>query len=140
MAARPLSPSSPWREGRLAQVNAHYAAYLAAGFPTAEFDAQPEPETLQCRDELDRTNWLGLLMKCQAKIAMGRGEEPCDPPIRCTSNRMYAVSHEEAQARMYGLLDQVGQAQANWWRLKDAVRDCPSREALSLIDLEEGWP
>jgi hypothetical protein len=133
-------PFEAYRARRVEQVNRRYDAYLAAGFPTADFDGQPEPETLQCRHELDRTNWLGLLIKCLAARDAGAGDVPMDPPIRCTSNRMYAVTYTDALARMFVLLDQAGAAQANWWRLKDLVRDCERREDLARIDLEEGWP
>jgi hypothetical protein len=134
-----LRPFEAYRARRISEVNARYDAVLAQGFATADFGDQPEPETLQCRGELDRTNWLGLTLKAQAMISAGLGDEPCSPPIRCTSNRMYAVTYTDALARMFDLLDRVGRAQANWWRLKDAVRDCPTREGLNDIDLEEGW-
>jgi hypothetical protein len=125
---------------RLAEVDAAYQAVLGQGFATADFAGQPEPETLQCRDELDRTNWLGLVFKCQFAIQAAAGEAPIDPPIRCTSNRMYAVTYNDALSRMLVLLAQVGAAQANWWRLKDLVRAAASNDALRVIDLSEGWP
>lgn len=125
---------------RIAQVNAAYDRYLERGFPTADFDGQPESETLQCRNELDRTNWMGLLIKCLALRDEGYGEAPIDPPIRCTSNRMYAVTVNDCIARMFALLELVGAAQSRWWALKDAVRDCPTRQGLAEIDLEAGWP
>lgn len=125
---------------RILDVTRAYEAVLAQGFATADFDGQPEPETLQCRDELDRTNWLGLVFKCQFAIQAGAGDAPIDPPIRCTSNRMYAVTYNDALARMLVLLGQVGAAQANWWRLKDMVRGAISNLALNAIDLTEGWP
>lgn len=138
---RTLSPTSPWRDGRIERVNERYDAYLAEGFATADFEDQPEPERLQCRTDLDRTNWIGLVIKCQAAIAAELGDLPCDPPIRCTSNRMYAVSYADALGRMFVLLDQVGRAQANWWRLKDACRaEGLTLADLNAIDLEEGWP
>lgn len=136
----PARPFEGYRRGKLDKVDARYRLLLAEGFPTADFDGQPEPETLQCRHELDRTNWFGLLIKCLAARDAGAGEVPMDPPIRCTSNRMYAVTYADALERMFVLLGQAGAAQANWWRLKDLVRDCERREDLALIDLEEGWP
>lgn len=133
-------PFEAYRGRRLEQVNEVYDAYLAGGFGTPAFADQPEPETLQCRNELDRTNWLGLLLKAQAMTAAGQGDLPSEPPIRCTSNRMYAVPYTEVEVRMLDLLNRVGAAQGNWWRLKDAVRECPTRDDLNLIDLSEGWP
>jgi hypothetical protein len=122
------------------EATAAYEAVLQGGFATADFEDQPEPETLQCRDELDRTNWLGLVLKCQFAIQAGAGDLPIDPPIRCTSNRMYAVTYNDALARMLVLLGQVGAAQANWWRLKDEIGLAKSGEGLMGIDLTEGWP
>jgi hypothetical protein len=122
------------------EATAAYEAVLQGGFATAAFEDQPEPETLQCRDELDRTNWLGLVLKCQFAIQAEAGDFPIDPPIRCTSNRMYAVTYNDALARMLVLLGQVGAAQANWWRLKDEIGLAKSGEGLMGIDLTEGWP
>lgn len=132
-------PFEAYRQRRAGEAEAAYAAHLELGFPTADFDGQPEPETLQCRSETDRTNWLGLIIKCQAAVAAGAGDLPIDPPIRCTSNRMYAVTHADALARMYDLLGKVGAAQANLWRIKDQIAACERRDDLNLIDLTEGW-
>lgn len=135
-----LPLNSAYRDGRVQQINRAYDAALQSGFPTAEFDGQPAPETLQCRNDLDRTNWIGLVIKCQAAISLGFGDQLIDLPIRCTSNRMYAVTYADALARMFALLNQAGAAQANWWRLKDLARSVDTREALQAIDLTEGWP
>lgn len=125
---------------KLTRIDQRYQACLDGGFATADFEGQPEPERLHCRSELDRTNWLGFVIKCQAAIALGLGDLPCDPPIRCVSNRMYAVTYSDGLARMFVLLDQAGAAQANWWRLKDLARAVTHRDELDLIDLDEGWP
>lgn len=134
------------RARRLADVNAKYADVLAAGFPTATLSGQPEPETLQCRNELDRTNWLGLVVKCQYAMGLGAGDVlAAGTVIRCTSNRMYALTPNEAYGRMLALLNQADIAQRNWWRLKDLVRaveaDRPTDGArfLAAIDLDAGW-
>jgi hypothetical protein len=143
-----LDPASPRRRRKIERADLAYEAYLAKGFPTADFEDQPEPETLQCRNELDRTNWIGLLIKAQAVAVIASEAEdpeavmaqPCDPPIRCTSNRMYRPSWASVLARMYALLDQAASAQANWWRLKDLCRTVTTGEALEAIDMTEGWP
>lgn len=145
---RPLAPASPTRERRVLDADRAYAAVLAKGFPTSDFEGQPEPETLQCRNELDRTNWIGLLIKAQAVALIASEAEdpeavmsqPCDPPIRCSSNRMYRPSWSSVIARMYALLDQAALAQANWWRLKDECRTVTTREALEAVDMTQGWP
>lgn len=142
-----LSPTSATRKRRIKDADAAYAAYLAAGFPTEAFDGQPEPETLQCRNELDRTNWLALLALCEAQqraADMADDQTLMDAlapvPLRATSNRMYVVTYASAKARMFALLAQAASAQANWWRLKDECRSAPTREALEAIDMTQGWP
>lgn len=135
-----MRPFTGYIARKVEEIDRRYAAYLERGFPTDPFEGEPEPETLQCRNEHDRTNWIGLLLKCQAAIAVGGGDLLIDPPIRCTSNRMYAVTYIDAQTRMYALLAQVAAAQANWWRLKDEARAVTRREDLNLMNLDEGWP
>jgi len=136
-----------FRPRRLEDVNRAYTDALARGFPTAPFDGEPEPETLQCRNDLDRTNWLGLLIKCQAVVATSVAmdipeiaDAPVDPPFRCTSNRMYAPSYRDSVDRLFALFDMVASAQANNWRMKDLVAAAQSNEDLRAIDLNEGWP
>lgn len=137
---RPFPPYSPLRDRRVLEITQAYDAVLEAGFATADLAGQPEPETLQCRNELDRTNWIGLVIKCEAAIALGAGDVPLDIPIRCTSNRMYVVTYNDALGRMFALLNQVAQAQQNWWRLKDEARAAEHRGDLDLIDVTVGWP
>lgn len=139
---RMLAENSPWREGKLAQLETRYARFLADGFYVGRF---PGPkgstrEALQCRDPTDQIRWLGLLLKCQAAIARGGGESPIDPPIRCTSNREYAVSHAVAARKMMALMDAYGAGLKNLWRLKDAIRAAKTHDELNAIDLDEGWP
>lgn len=133
-------PFEAYRNGRLAQVAAVYERHLAKGFQTADFEGQPEPESLQCRDETDEIRWLTLLLRAQSMMGLGFGDQPLGIPIRCTSNRMYAVTYADAAGRMNVLMQQAAAALANSWRLKDLARSAPSREALMQIDLEEGWP
>lgn len=134
----PLTAGSPWRSGRVQQVNARYTEFLTAGFPVM-FDGQAE--TLQCRIPLDRTNWLYLEGKCRQAFAAGLGDEPIpEPGLRCTSNRFYRPTYAETLVILDDLGAWAAQAQANWWRLKDAVQAATTRDELNSIDLEEGWP
>lgn len=144
---RNLTASSPLRERRIKDADEAYEAYLARGFSTAPFPGQLAAETLQCRNELDRTNWLALLAMCDAqqRAADLSGDPtlmdaPIPVPIRATSNRMYVVSYADAKARMFVLLGQAAAAQANWWRLKDECRAAPTWQALEAVDMTEGWP
>lgn len=125
----------------LERVDKQYEWYLGQGFPTADLEGQPEPERLQCRNVLDRTNWLGLVVDCQLKIGLGYGDVvEAGTLIRCTSNRMYQISPNDALARLAALLGSADLAQRNWWALKDRVRSAESRGELAMIDLEAGWP
>lgn len=137
MAARPFGG---YVKRKVDEIDRRYARVLATGFPTAPFNGQPEPETLQCRTVQDQVHWLGLIAKCQAAIAQGYGDMPISPPLRCTSNREYTVSHSEALTRMFLLMSDYAAALSNWWRLKDEARGCEKRTDLDLIDLEAGWP
>jgi hypothetical protein len=121
----------------LARVNARYAAYLDAGMPLADYPG----ETIQCRNELDRTNWLGLKDICEEAIAAGAGDAPIpEPGIRCTSNTFIRPTFAETLELMREVRGYALAAQANWWRLKDACRSAANRAELDAIDLEEGWP
>jgi hypothetical protein len=135
----------------LDRVNARYAAYLAAGMP---LEAYPG-ETIQCRNELDRTNWLGLEKKCEwakrderlfyealqlpVPEVLGDFQIP-EPGIRCTSNTFVRPTVAETALLMEALLDYALAAQANWWRLKDAVRSAATKAEMDAVNLEEGWP
>lgn len=137
-----LPQDSPLRDRQIERVNQRYELFLSQGFATADFVGQPEPETLQCRNDLDRTNWLGLVVKSQLAIAQGVGDElAAGTRLRCSSNRMYAVTPNDALSRMISLLGMVDLAQQNWWRLKDLCRAEPLTAAdLQAINLNEGWP
>lgn len=132
-------PFPSYLKHRLEQLDIEYAIALAMGFTTAPFDGEPEPETLQCRNEVDMLHWLGLLLKCQLAVASGFGNIPIDPPIRCNSNREYAVTHADAMERMGVMITQYGLKLKNFWRLKDALRSCATRDNLMQVNLQEGW-
>jgi hypothetical protein len=90
---------------------------------------------------VDRSNWLGLKDSCDDAVVAGLGDELLqEPGIRCTSNRFVRPTYAECLTIMRELRAWYGAAQANLWRLKDAVDACPSREALGDIDLGAGWP
>lgn len=134
MLARPFDG---YRERRLGEIDDRYDAFLTAGFPCA---LSGVPETLQCRDDRDRTNWLTLLGICDEAIRLGAGAQNIPVPVRCTSNRSYVISYNDCLALLKNLRTWAAGAQANWWRLKDLVAACPTRVGLNDINLEEGWP
>ena len=146
-----LSPSSPLRERTRERINARYEAFLAAGYPLADF----APETIQCRNELDRTNWIELRDMCRKAVADELafyqamdlpipdvpGDYPLPAPgIRCTSNNYIAPTVAQTLTILDLMRDWAKAAQENWWALKDAAQAAPTRDALQSIDLEEGWP
>lgn len=134
-STRPLAADSKTRDRRIAEADRAYAAFLAGGFPIEG------GETLQCRNELDRTNWLTLKDICFEAIAVELGGELIpEPGIRCTSNLFIRPTFAETFALMQALRTWAMQAQANWWRLKDECRSVTSREALEAVDMTEGWP
>lgn len=134
---RPLAPTSPQRDRRILAADAAYAAFLAPGFPLDDYPG----ETLQIRNELDRTNWLTLKDICAEAIAAGVGDLTIDAPgIRCTSNAFIRPTYAETFALMQALRAWAMLAQANWWRLKDECRSVTTRAALEAIDMGSGWP
>lgn len=134
---RPLPAASPLRDRRILDVNAAYEAFLAVGFPLEDHPG----ETLQCRNELDRTNWLTLKDICAEALAADLGDELIPASgIRCTSNAFIRPTYAETLALMQALRAWAMAAQANWWRLKDACRTVATRADLEAINLAEGWP
>lgn len=146
-----LSPTSPLRDRLLERINTRYDLFLAGGYPLADY----APETIQCRNELDRTNWIELRDMCRQAVADERafygametplpdviGDYPIPAPgIRCTSNAYIVPTVAETLSMLDLMRDWAKAAQENWWVLKDAARTAPTREALASIDLGEGWP
>lgn len=134
---------------RLLEVNAAYEAFLAGGMPLADYPG----ETIQCRNELDRTNWFELRDMCRQAIAAeqaawdGQGPTPnwgnypiTAPGIRCTSNAYVQPTVAETLVIMGQVSAWALVAQANWWRMKDEVRAAISNDQLRAIDLSAGWP
>lgn len=147
-----MSPFPHTRERRVLRINARYEAFLAAGFPLADYPG----ETLQCRNELDRTNWMELRDLCREAIATEKAYYAANglpdpvagwgaglitaPGIRCTSNAYIRPTVAATLTILAALSAWAFAAQANWWRLKDDARSLPTREAVEGLDLEAGWP
>lgn len=137
---KPLAADSPIRDRAIKdKVDPRYDRHLMAGIP---LDGQGYPgERLQCRNELDRTNWLALKDICFEAISAGFGDAPIpEPGIRCNSNNFILPTFSETFALMQHVRTWAMQSQANWWRLKDLCRSAETIEDLEAIDLEEGWP
>lgn len=127
-------------ERKAAKLSAAAAAYeekLAVGFPVT---LGGNDETLQCRNEHDRTNWLGLLMGAQIAVAAGQGASAYPVKIRCTSNAEYQVTNAQAVAHMLGLLGWAGAMLAAYWSVKDSIKDATNSASVDAVDVTAGYP
>lgn len=129
------------KSSKRAAANSEFDSRIANGYPhTFMVEGEGVDETLQCRNDTDRTNWLDLKDSCNDAIAFGIGSETCPIPIRCTSNRQYNVSFSEAATIMRDLRTWMGALHASLWAKKDAIEAASTFEELDEIDVTEGWP
>lgn len=122
---------------RRAQAEAHYDGLLAVGFPVP---ALGEGETLQLRNEHDRTNWLALKDSCNDAIAAGLGAELCPLPIRTTANVNHALTFADAAQLMRDLRAWGSAMMGALWAVKAQIDAAQTIEALEAIDLGAGYP
>lgn len=120
---------------RINQVRAKYEELLDAGFPH-NFGTEEEPvwETLQCRHELDRTNWLALKDACLDAVMAGMGDQVAALPIRCTSNNMYYKTYNEIIQILAALRGWAAMLQGIEWAKKDAIRSAATIAEVEAID------
>lgn len=122
---------------KLDELDRRYAAYLAGGFPLADYPG----EAIHCRSDHDRTNWFELRDSCRVMFEAGQGDALIpEPGIRCVSNRYIRPTIAETLNILEWLKAYVWIAQGNWWRLKDAARAVSDWRELERLDLDEGWP
>lgn len=148
---KPLRAGSPVYDLFIEKADRAYEHYLAKGMPLADYPG----ETIQCRNELDRTNWLGLTKLCEKAIADEKayyeaqnqtppallGDYPIAAPgIRCTSNAFIRPTVAQTLVLMDQVLNYALAAQAYWWGLKDTVRECKTVADLEAVDMTGGWP
>lgn len=125
------------KAARLAAVASEYGVRIAVGYPVT---LEGVEETLQCRNNEDRTNWLALLDACREAVADGHGAVPIQPPLRCTSNREYALTCADTIPLLKGVRAWAGDLLKNRWTLSDQIRAAETVEALDAIDITIGWP
>lgn len=130
---RPLADAKVVRR---AQAQAEYDARLAVGFPVPGAPG----ETLQLRNESDRSNWLTLKDACNDAILAGLGAEPCALPIRTTANNALPMSWEDAATLLRALRAWGAAMLQALWTLKDVIDAAETIEALEALDLAAGWP
>lgn len=126
------------KANKKAAIEQGYTQRMQAGFPYTF--AGDKHETLQVKPE-DQTNWLTLKDAARDAIAAGAGAMACQPPIRVTSNALYAVPWTEVVtilnlARTWG-----GTMMGVSWALKDAVAAAPDIATLNAINIDAApWP
>lgn len=125
------------KAAKLSLAAATYEEKLAVGYPVT---LGGNDETLQCRNEHDRTNWLGLLIGAQTAVGLGAGASAYPVKIRCTSNAEYSVTNTEAVALMLGLLGWAGTMLAAYWAVKDSIKDAPNGASVDAVDVSAGYP
>ena len=130
-------PLDDLKASRLRDASTVYAANLAAGYPVT---LGGNAETLQCRNDHDRTNWLGLLIGAQTAVALGQGAADYPIKLRCTSNAEYTVTNDAAVLLMLGLLNWAGATMAAYWAVKDAITEAGNTPTLNAVNLEAGYP
>lgn len=98
-------------------------------------------EALQVATSEDRSNWLIFKDALDDRVKAGALlTDPSPLPIRCMSNTNHAVTIGEALQVVADLRAWGFAAQANCWRLKDAVSAAQSDAGLIAVDLTQGWP
>lgn len=125
------------RAQKLAAIHASFKTRMDAGYPVPGTS-----ETLQVRSADDKANWLTLKDAAQDAIDDGRGDDPCQPPPRTTSNGSVPCTWNEAKALMIATRTWGGTMMATFWTLKDMADAAPDRAALDAIDPEAPgiWP
>lgn len=96
-------------------------------------------ETLQVRNDTDRTNWLGLQAICQAQIAAGHGDV-AGAPLRTTSNTNFTITFNEAAQVLIGIPVWQATVYQRLWAIKDAITAAVTDADLDAIDVTTGWP
>lgn len=129
-------PLADLKAAKRQAVETEYATRLAIGFPLPGHPGQ----TLQCRTDHDRTNWIGLMLKCQMMVAAGAGAQPCDMPLRTTANLGVQFTYAETLQIMLAILQWSAAMLGARWALKDACDTAATAEDLAAIDLSSGWP
>jgi hypothetical protein len=128
---------SPNKTAKILAVIALASYKTGIGFPCT-LDAQAE--TLQLRDQTDRTNWLALMLACQINIGAGNGAGMISPGVRTTANRTHAMTYSACITLLGSLLTWASSMQGNIWLKVDAITAAIDQTSLGAIDITTGWP
>jgi len=138
--SRILPAAHPLRRRRVDEINAHYLAHVAIGFPiTLEGNA----ETLQTAREVDGINWLTVKGLYEEAVLAGLGDEPGIAFLQTTSNARYYMTPNQALAIIRDLRAWSIAVWDRWNTLKNAARDpaqTPTAASLEMLNIEQGWP
>lgn len=121
------------------QIEARAQQAFLAGFtvPTGKLAG----ETLQCRDNEDRSNWLASALRYAGHVQVGDGATE-GATFRTASNATITCSYAEGYGAIMALGDWGAEIMARAWALKDAAAAAGDIAALDavLADLDNGWP
>jgi hypothetical protein len=96
-------------------------------------------QTLQVRDETDKTNWLASAVAYSAAIANGMGTV-AGAMFRTSSNQNFTVTFNEGLQVLLSMQTWGGTIDAACWALKDRISAATDQASLDAIDVSAGWP
>ena len=112
-------------------------ALLTGGYrpPTGPLAGQ----TLQLRNNLDRTNWLTSQAAYGAAVAAGAGAVT-GATFRTAENITTTMSYADGLGVLLDMAAWGASVYAACWAIKDAIAGAADITALDTVDLEAGWP
>ncbi len=133
-----FAPTLTDLKARLAdQTQARCDALLTGGYrpPTGPLAGQ----TLQLRNNLDRTNWLTSQAAYGAAVAAGAGAVS-GATFRTAENITTVMTYAEGLVVLLDMAAWGASVYAACWAIKDAIAGAADIAALEAVDLETGWP
>ena len=119
------------------RVNAIRDQHHAAGY-SHDFGAEYGVQTLQSRDDRDRTNWLVLDSNAGKLVAAGLGDTLME--MRPESNISMMIPASDVVVILSAMASWGGSVLRRSWELKDQIDAAETVEQLTAIDTNEGWP
>ncbi len=96
-------------------------------------------QTLQLRNNLDRTNWLTSQAAYGAAVAAGAGAVS-GATFRTAENITTVMTYAEGLGVLLDMAAWGASVYAACWAIKDAIAASADDAALDAVDLEAGWP
>jgi hypothetical protein len=125
------------RDAKIARVDEICAEVLSSGYTpkTGPLAGQ----TLQTRDNTDRTNWLTSQAAYLSAVMTGAGAA-MGANFRTQDNKTITMSYADGLGNLLGMAAWGAAVMGRSWTLKDALRAATSVDAIDAIDIESGWP